>query len=170
MVKTFRKKGWKKCLHSVFQNREYSSMVDVRPYKLIPNRSSIRSHSDLFGAFASGLCMIHCLITPLIFIAHATTANCADLGPFWWKMIDWSFLLISFVAIYFTAKFTISKWIPCALYISWVLLAILLINEAAQFFSLPHAVLYVPALGLTVLHLYNRKYCRCSEEECCLPG
>jgi len=124
---------------------------------------NIDSKSDLFGAFASGICLIHCLATPLIFVAQAcsSTSSSCDSSPLWWSMIDYIFLVISFVAIHYSTKNTSAKWMPTVLYLSWGLLALVLLNERFSFVPIPHAVIYLPAFSLVVLHLYNRKYCRC---------
>ena len=36
---------------------------------------TLTTKSDLWGAFASGLCLIHCLATPFIFLAQAGAAG-----------------------------------------------------------------------------------------------
>jgi len=123
-----------------------------------------KSNPDYVGAMASGLCMVHCLATPFIFAAHATASlSCADISPLWWKLIDYLFLIISFCAIHFSSKSSSSKWIPKTLYVLWVCLAILVVNSSFHFIPLPHALLYIPALGLSALHLYNQRYCKCED-------
>jgi len=64
----------------------------------------LKPDSDIMGALASGLCMMHCIITPFLFAALATT--CSEVGPLWWKMVDFVFLVITFIAIRYTAKST----------------------------------------------------------------
>ena len=128
--------------------------------------------SDTFGALASGLCMIHCLATPLIFVAQAcsasaSTASCCASSPSWWGMLDYLFLVISIVAVYFSAKETTLVWMPAALYASWSFLAFLILNERFHMLHVDHSLVYAPALSLVVLHLYNRKYCNCDTDECC---
>ncbi|MFK7796305.1 MAG: MerC domain-containing protein [Aureispira sp.] len=44
--------------------------------------------SDFFGAAASTLCLIHCLITPFIFVAQTCSRTCCSDAPIWWRMID----------------------------------------------------------------------------------
>lgn len=131
-------------------------------------KGTISSRSDYIGASASTLCMIHCLITPLFFAAQATSLSCADLSPLWWKTIDYLFLLVGFIAIYYTSKNTTASWIPYALFISWLLLVGLVLNNSAQWISLPHALMYIPALSMALVHLYNKKYCQCLDTTCCV--
>lgn len=126
------------------------------------------SSTDLIGAASSSLCMVHCLLTPVLFAAHATSSvACSEIGPGWWKMIDFLFLIISFVAIRYTVKTTSSERMPSLMYITWSLLAILIINNFVHVLPIPHAMIYIPALSLSALHLYNRKYCRCQDDVCC---
>ena len=122
--------------------------------------------SDLFGVLASSLCMVHCLATPLIFVVQASTVACSEVGPLWWRMMDYLFLVVSIIAIYQSARTTASKWMPKAMYVSWGILAFLILNESLHLLPIPHILMYLPAFCLVFLHLYNRKYCQC-EAKCC---
>lgn len=132
--------------------------------------------SDLIGAWASGLCLIHCVATPLIFVAQASAvASHHDHhhhhdAPLWWAAFDIVFILISLVAVYYSAKNTTKNWIKYALFASWGALTFIILNEKLELVHLAEAWVYGPALGLILVHLYNRKYCNCAEEECCLDG
>lgn len=120
--------------------------------------------SDLLGAVASVLCLIHCVATPFLFIAHSAVHGHHDHhehSPVWWSAIDFIFLVISFIAIRHSAKHTTAKWMPMAMYISWGLLAAYILVETFHLFHLSHSLIYIPALSLVVLHLYNRRYCNC---------
>lgn len=135
--------------------------------------TKINTTSDLMGAIASGICLIHCIATPFIFVAHASVSEHAHHAhehghgsPEWWNVIDYLFLVISLVAIYFTAKNTPVKWMPIALYGCWAVLAFIILNEKFHFFHLDHAAIYFPALALVGLHLYNRNQCECQNEAC----
>ena len=123
--------------------------------------------TDQVGIIASALCMIHCLATPFLFIAKSCSATCCEATPSWWTSLDYLFLLISFVAIHHSSKNTSSSWLKYALWISWSSLLILLINEKLQFLSVSVYAIYVPAIMLVLFHIYNLKYCRCDNEECC---
>lgn len=129
--------------------------------------SFTNTKSDLFGAFASSLCMVHCLATPLIFVVQASTTRCSEVGPLWWRTLDYLFLVVSIIAIHQSAKMTTLSWMPKAMYAGWGVLAFLIINESFHALPIPHILVYIPAFSLVFLHLYNRKYCRCATEECC---
>lgn len=130
--------------------------------------TSSNQQSDLFGVLASSLCMMHCLATPFIFVVQAGTAVCSEIGPLWWRTLDYLFLVVSIIAIYQSAKTTSFRWIAKAMYAAWAILALLIINESFSGLPIPHVLIYIPAFSLVFLHLYNRKYARCETDECCV--
>ncbi len=130
-------------------------------------KSFQKYNSDSIGALASGLCLVHCIATPFIFIAHTCSIACNGSAPIWWTSIDFIFIGISFFAVYWSAKNSSKKWVTYALWISWFLLSFVLINEKVQLVSLPEVSIYFPAISLVALHFYNRKFCKCSDEKCC---
>lgn len=139
----------------------------MNTFQLVGN--SIDTKSNLIGALASGLCLVHCLATPLLFITHASAAGHDHHELGWWGNLDYLFIAISTAAVYYSAQNTSLKWMPTALYSSWIILAFLILNEKFHLIHLPHEVIYLPTLSLIGLHLYNRRYCNCEEETCCIP-
>lgn len=127
----------------------------------------ITKKADIWGATASSLCIIHCVATPFIFITQACTATCCESTPVWWRFIDYFFLVISFLAIYRSTQTTVVNWIRTALWLSWISLFLVIMNEKIEWISLPEVVNYIPAIALTLLHLYNQKYCQCNQGKCC---
>ena len=125
----------------------------------------ITKKSDSIGAFASGLCLIHCIVTPLIFMIQPLSVH-ADTAPIWWKSLDYIFLLISFFAVYWSAKNTSKSWVKYALWASWALLTAAIVNEKLELFHLGELVVYIPAVSLIGLHIYNRRYHHCDDEHC----
>lgn len=123
---------------------------------------------DTIGALASTLCMIHCFATPFIFIAHTHASACCDTAPTWWKWIDYLFLVVSFFAVSRSTKTTSKNWMRIALWISWTALFAIIVNERMSVIHLPEVVTYVIASSLVILHLYNRRYCQCKNDECCV--
>lgn len=134
---------------------------------------SLSLRSDYLGAFASGLCLIHCIATPFLFVAHAAVHHDHHhhhhhhgASPGWWGLIDSAFLIISLLAVYWTARNTSKQWVKIALAASWLLLAAIILNEKVGMVHLAEAWIYAPALSLIGLHLYNHRYGRCSDEAC----
>lgn len=121
-------------------------------------------HPDNLGATFSSLCVIHCFATPFLFI----TQSYLLVVPGWWQALNYLFLSISFFAIYKTSKNSSSQMVKTLLYLFWSILAILLISEEFELFHLPEFITYITGLSLAGLHIYNKRYCQCADDECCV--
>ena len=133
-----------------------------------PLRVPFKIQFDAVGAFASGLCMAHCIATPFFFIASACSASCCSTAtPLWWQWLDYLFLFISFFAIIQTSKSTNSEWIIYGLVTSWVSLCFFILNIKFGWVQLAENIKFIPAFMLVSLHLYNMRYCQCDKNECC---
>ena len=126
------------------------------------NFLQLSAKSDLIGASVSALCLVHCVATPLLFVAQTGLMGHGETHPEWWGILDYVFLFISFLAIWWTSKTTTKSWMRIALWTSWSALLFFVLNEGLSFMPLPEEVIYLPALALIFFHLYNRKYCQCS--------
>ena len=124
--------------------------------------------SDTLGALASALCMLHCLATPFLFIAQTCSTTCCEAAPMWWQWIDYFFLIISFFAVHRSTQTTSSKFVKPALWISWLTLFLIVVNEKLQWLPLPNALAFVAAIALVLLHLYSLIYCQCKTDKCCI--
>jgi len=122
---------------------------------------------DSIGIIASTLCTIHCIVTPFIFIAKACTATCCSEAPSWWLMIDYLFLIISFIAIFFITKNLTIKWLKNTFWISWIVLLITIVNHSINIIYLPKNFIYIPSILIIILHFYNLQFCKCQNETCC---
>ena len=123
--------------------------------------------SDAIGAVSSGLCMIHCLATPVFFIAATCSASCCSAAPLWWQWLDYVFLIISFFAITHSVKSTKSNIVKYGLWISWVGLFLFILNIQFQWFLISENIKFIPAFSLIGFHLYNIRYCQCKDNQCC---
>lgn len=123
--------------------------------------------SDIIGSASSSLCLIHCLATPFIFATHVGHVQGHHDHPFWWGLLDSLFILISLIAVYWSAKNTSKKWMRYALWIGWVSLSFVIFNEKLGLIHLVEEIIYIPSLALVLLHIYNRKYCQCENDACC---
>lgn len=125
-------------------------------------------NADLIGSVSSFLCLIHCLLTPFLFVAQTcSVANCSD-APLAWQLIDYLFIGISYLAVKQSIKNSSTKWVKKGLWFSWVLTFIFIINHTFGWLPIPKILVYIPAGALIVLHLYNLKYCQCKEDGCCV--
>ena len=130
-------------------------------------KENISISSDSIGAFASGLCMLHCLATPIFFIVSACSSACCNNAPAWWQWMDYMFLAISFFAIQNSSKSSSKEWVIQGLWINWSVLLFFIINAKLGWFYIMPNLKFLPAFGLVFLHMYNMKYCQCEPNECC---
>ena len=126
--------------------------------------------SDAVGACASALCMLHCIATPFLFLATATTTcsqSCCSTAPVWYQWFDYIFLFISFFAVYQSSRTSTSVWVKYGLWISWITFFLVILNANYQWIFLSQNTKFIPSFSLIALHIYNLKYCQCKEDECC---
>tara|TARA_B100001559_G_C16136522_1_gene455440 strand:+ start:54 stop:455 length:402 start_codon:yes stop_codon:yes gene_type:complete len=124
--------------------------------------------SDTIGALSSGLCMIHCLATPIFFIASACSSSCCSSAPLWWQWLDYFFLVVSFIAIRYSTVSTNSILVKIGLWSSWIGLFICILNAKFGWFYLSPNIKFIPAFSIIGFHLYNLKYCKCNNDNCCV--
>ena len=124
-------------------------------------------NSDRIGAISSGLCMLHCFATPFLFLSQSSLIIISVEFTLTWFILNYVFLFISFIAIYHSVKNSTNRFIRIFLYLFWVVLSGLIINESLELFSIPEAATYFSASSLICLHIYNLRYCRCDDEDCC---
>lgn len=125
------------------------------------------SKSDSLGTLTGILCLLHCLATPLLFVALAGSASTGEEAPVWWVSLNYIFLFISLIAVYRSVQTTSRNYMKPLFCISWVLLAVVLINEQIGWVELAEIYSYIAAALLVVLHLYNRRFCQCKDDHCC---
>ena len=123
--------------------------------------------ADSIGSIASTLCIIHCIATPFIFITQACTAVCCATAPVWWQSLDYIFIVISFFAIFKATQTSSNKIINALLWITWTLFFLLIINGTVQQIDISRTFTYITGITLAILHLYNLRYCQCSNKKCC---
>jgi hypothetical protein len=128
---------------------------------------AFREKSDLIGAMASSLCMVHCIATPFLFIASACTETCCASAPTWWVWLDFVFIIISFVAVYRSTKTSSKSWMKLSLWIAWIALLSSILIEQSGLISSSMELKYIAAFALIGLHFYNLKYCQCKSGNCC---
>ena len=127
----------------------------------------IIKYSDYIGASASGLCFIHCLATPILFLSQASLVSIGNEMLFLWQSLNFFLLTISAIAVYYSIKNSSNLSVNTLLVLTWFILLCLIITEVFEIFSVPEFYSYITAISLSGLHIYNLKYCRCDNEECC---
>ena len=128
----------------------------------------VLSKSDSFGVMAGILCMLHCATTP--FLIFALAGSTISDAPLWWVNINYILLFFSFIAVLKSTQTTSLKKIRPLFWISWILLSLLIINENFGWVEFPEYFTYLAVVFIIVLHLYNRRYCKCKTERCCIDN
>lgn len=128
--------------------------------------NSLYFKSDSLGAVLGSLCLIHCIVTPFLFVAQACSSSCCDESPVWWQSMDYIFLALSFFAVYYSGRKSNKTIVKFALWISWLGLFVTVMNEKLAIVTLPEIYKHIIALTLVTLHLYNQKYCQCKDDTC----
>lgn len=122
---------------------------------------------DSIGIIAGSLCTIHCIATPFLFIAKACSATCCSEAPLWWKSIDYAFLIISFLAIFFINKTLTVRWLKISFWVAWFVLFFTILNESINIIEISKNFIYIPSTLIVILHLYNLQFCKCTDQTCC---
>ena len=123
--------------------------------------------SDHIGVTANVLCMLHCFATPLLFFSQAQSSTLSFETPFLWQSLNYCFLIISLVAVLLSIKNSTKFVVKFFLITFWSFLSFLIINEGLEAFHIPEFFTYLSASFLSLLHIYNLKYCKCTDEDCC---
>ena len=123
-------------------------------------------NSDYLGAVAGILCIIHCIITPLLFVINAELATKSTLLAL--QVIGYLFLIISFFAVYKSAVNTTNNVVKVLFFVLWSFLLLLILNESFGVFKIAETFTFISAFSLSSLHIYNLKYCQCADENCCV--
>jgi hypothetical protein len=120
--------------------------------------SSRLYQSDLLGVLASGLCAIHCALTPVFFAARPLLEGHHHHGGFW-GALDYVFLIVSLLAVWYSARHTSHRTYKWVLWVSWAVFAIGLLSEVLHI-SWGIWLMYIGSIVLVVSHIQNYRYCR----------
>jgi|AntAceMinimDraft_12_1070368.scaffolds.fasta_scaffold82207_2 hypothetical protein len=123
--------------------------------------SKRNTQSDILGTLSSGLCAIHCTLTPLLLIANPVLESVTDVhghGEGLWWLIDYLFLGLSFLAVWYSAKNSTNATIRKVLWAAWLLFFIGVLSEAFHY-SYALWFIYIGSIGLIIAHIQNYRYC-----------
>lgn len=121
---------------------------------------TLKLNADKLGIVSSSLCLIHCIVTPFLFLAKTSSLTSFTDVPVWWHFIDYLFLIVSFIAIKQATKKSTKNWLTIVFWSVWVLLLLAIINETFEIIMLSELFTYIPAIIIIILHFYNHRYCK----------
>jgi len=110
-------------------------------------------NSDKIGVLSSALCLIHCIVTPFLI----GTILFSDSQVHSYHLFDYIFLIISFIAVWFSTHKHANPYIKIALWSFFTIFAITLIIK--HWFPYAQYILYTSSFGLIAAHIYNWRYC-----------
>lgn len=107
--------------------------------------------ADYIGISGSVLCIIHCLITPVLLVSSSFLTN--DTIRVGYLSLDYIFIGVNFVAVYFATRHVTTPAIKIGLwfFLSVFAVAIILEDVSEMFEYLGYAA----SLGLVLTHLTN---------------
>ncbi|MGB3778981.1 MAG: MerC domain-containing protein [Tunicatimonas sp.] len=115
--------------------------------------SSWRKNSDLIGIGSSVLCIIHCLLLPVLILAGSLTGDTHR-----WAWLDYLFILLATLAVFYSTRRLKSTFLRRGLWLTLVVF-----SGSIVFHEHHPAALYISvasSLLLVVLHLgsYREKH------------
>ena len=113
--------------------------------------SFFKAKSDFVGIASASLCVVHCLLTPILLVLAASSSG-------WWHEVSYVFLLISYYAAYETSRHCASRKNLILIVSSLVILTASVLLE--DYFEWMHEVSYLASAGLITGHLLNIRYCK----------
>ena len=124
------------------------------------NIKFLTNNSDIFGILTCSLCLVHCISTPLILLSLSSLNTKLSMSYSWRYNIDYVFVLISIFMVYFSVKNTRVKLMKYLFWLSWITLSLLIINEKTESFKVSEYITYFAVSSLSLLHIYNFKFCK----------
>jgi len=117
--------------------------------------------SDTLGILTCALCIVHCFSTPFFIILSYNYLQTEHLtSVIWFKNLDYFFLVISFILVFFSSKTTSKSLMKFLFWLSWSLFFISIVNEKIELLMIPELMTYMTSILLAGIHLLNFKYCK----------
>ena len=82
---------------------------------------------DYLGVISGGLCILHCIATPLLFISNAELAGHGT--PIEWQLLNFAFVALSFLAIRSSAKNSSNSTVKVLFYVFWFILFVTIVMK-----------------------------------------
>ncbi|WP_299895587.1 MerC domain-containing protein [uncultured Aquimarina sp.] len=115
------------------------------------------NYSDWLGVTTSSLCAVHCTLTPLFFATRPileNTLNKHGHGAGFWALLDYLFLGLSLIAVWYSARHTSNSIVKWIFWSAWSIFTIGLLSELFHI-SYGKWLMYVGSFMLIGMHLLN---------------
>lgn len=110
---------------------------------------------DYLGALSAGLCLIHCTLLPIAWLALNGSSHALD----FFHGFEYLFLILGLFAVYHAVKVAASKATAIALIVVYSVMILSILVEALAHWHW-HTPIYVASALLVVLHIINYRQCR----------
>lgn len=128
-----------------------SIAISVVFLPLLMKTDDLSRKADYIGITGSVLCIIHCLVTPVLLVSSSLLQNSPLRAGY--LSLDYIFIGINAVAVYFATRHVVSVSLKRSL---WGFLAVfsiaLVLEHTIPFFTY---VAYAASAGLVISHLVN---------------
>jgi hypothetical protein len=122
--------------------------------EIIMKNTWFSKNSDLLGAWASLICVVHCLALPAVI---AVSFLSVELSEEHWHSLDYIFIVISFVAVLYASRRSSILWIKVGLWLTFGIFTLGLLGHEVYPWMLWISV--SASFALMILHLVNHKSC-----------
>lgn len=112
----------------------------------------LKSHNkaDFIGIISSCICLVHCIVMPIIFLTHSAIHST--------NYLDYIFLIVSFHAVFQATKYSNSKIIIVILWASFILFMIGILGGEENLKI--HIIGMIGSVGQTIGHIFNINHCK----------
>lgn len=138
---------------------------------LLSSYTPVRRHADLVGAMASGVCLLHCLLTPVVLSLSPSFVSYLPGDAWFHRVLAVGIVLLGAAA--FVPGYRIHRQRPLLALIAVGMALILSVAwSGASLSRMAELGLSVSgSLMLVTAHLLNRSFCRqchhCDDEDAC---
>ncbi|MFC2187081.1 MerC domain-containing protein [Fulvivirgaceae bacterium LMO-SS25] len=118
------------------------------------NSSWLKRNADLIGFYSSMVCMVHCIVLPVVITMSLFSVN--GFGAHW-HTLDYLFIVLSFLAVLYATKRSPTQSMRIGLWFSFAIFSFaLMAHEAAPWMLF---ISLAASIALMVLHIVNYRVC-----------
>ncbi len=116
----------------------------------------IHGNADYFGIAGSVLCIIHCIVTPLLAVSSSLWMKDDLIAGL--HLMNYLFIAVNGIAVYFATRHAHAPWLNRLLWAAFSIFSVsLLLEESNELF---HYTSYVGSALLIIAHGLNLYFCR----------
>ena len=118
------------------------------------NFSWFKRNADLIGFYSSMICMVHCIVLPVIITMSLFSIN--GFGEHW-HTLDYIFIGLSFLAVLYATKRSPTQNMKIGLWFSFTIFSVALMSHEIAPWML--FISLAASVALMILHIVNYRVC-----------